>query len=180
MKPITKFKTKKGKEVKVHLPTLEKISMLVEFINRLIDEDTFLSLTGKHKTFEEEENFVKNSISNMKAGRSFIIWAFYNNKMVGECSLNSGFSERDSHVGNIGLMVDKDFRRDGIGKFLFEYILKQAQRMKIKVTHLDVFAENEPAINLYKKYSFEEYGRLPKGLFRQGKYSDQIKMYKNI
>lgn len=178
-KPIAEFTTKSGKEIEIHLPALERVPALLNFVNRLTKEDTFLSWVGKPKTYAEEENWVKNSILNIKLGRSFVIWAVLDNKIIGQSDVNRG-GTRDWHVGRIGLMVDKDFRQDGIGKFLLEFILKQAKKMGIKIVTIDVFEDNEIAIRLYEKYGFKIYGRLPKGLYRQKKYSDKIEMYKNI
>ncbi|MCL5407018.1 MAG: GNAT family N-acetyltransferase [Patescibacteria group bacterium] len=179
MKPIAKFVSKSGKEVEIHLPTLEKVSELMIFINRLTYEDTFLSLTGNPKTLTEEETWVKNTILNMKADRSFVCWAVVDDKIVGDCSVNRG-GTRDWHVGKIGLMVDQNFRQDGIGRYLLEYVLNQAKQMGVKIVTLDVFSDNIIAIKLYEKLGFKKYALLPQGLYRQGKYSDALKMYKNL
>ena len=50
----------------------------------------------------------------------------------------------------------------------------------LKILTLGVFSLNIPAKRLYEKFGFMEYGRLPKALFYQGKYIDQIYMYKNV
>lgn len=179
-KPLAKFMTKSGREIEIWPPQIEKTALLLEFVNRLTREDTFLSFTGKPKTFAEEENWIKNAILNMKAGRSFIIWAIIDgNKIVGQADVNRG-GTRDFHVGKIGLMVDKDFRQDGIGRFLLEYILEQAKKMGIKIAVLDSFGDNKIAINLYKKFGFKEYARLPRGYFCKRRYSDAVKMYKEL
>lgn len=180
IKPIAKFVTKSGKAIEIHLPTLDRVLALLEFVNRLVKEDTFLSLSGQPKTYQEEEMWTKNAIVNMKAGRSFVCWAIYNGKIIGSSDVNRGYSTRDFHVGRIGLMVDKDFRQDGIGKFLLNYVLTQAKKMNLKIVSLDLFDENEIAKKLYQKMDFKEYGRLPQGLFRQKKYSNKIEMYKEL
>ncbi|MFA6492685.1 MAG: GNAT family N-acetyltransferase [Patescibacteria group bacterium] len=179
MKPISKFTSHSGKEIEIYLPTLEKTSELLEFINRLTKEDTFLSLTGKPKTYTEEENWIKNTILNMKAGRSFACLAVFDGKIIGSSDVNRG-GTRDWHVGTVGLMVDEDFRRDGLGRFLLEYVLEKSKEMGIKIAILRVFSDNEIAKKLYQKLGFKEYGNLPNGLYRKDKYSDNIEMYKEI
>lgn len=179
VKPIAKFTSRSGKNVEIHLPTLERVPDLLIFINRLVKEDTYLSLTGDPKTLVEEETWVKNTILNMKADRSFVCWAVVGSKIVGDVSINRG-GTRDWHVGKIGLMVDQDFRRDGIGRFLLEFVLRQAKQMKIKIVSLDVFSDNLVAINLYQKSGFKKYALLPKGFYRRGKFSDALKMYKQL
>lgn len=179
MKCLSKFTTKSGKIIEIWEPSMGRLSSLLEFVNRLVKEDTFLSFTGKPKTLVEEENWLKNSIENIKTGRSFLVWAVFEDKVVGSSDIIRG-GTRDSHVGKIGLMVDKDFRNDSIGRFLLDFILKKASQMKIKIVVFDLFSDNMIAISLYQKLGFKEFCRLPEGLYRQGKYSDKIEMYKNL
>jgi len=179
MKCLSKFTTKSGKNIEIWEPSMERLPALLEFVNRLVKEDTFLSFIGKPKILAEKESWLKDSIANMKTGRSFLVWAVFNDKVIGSSDIiRSG--TRDGHVGKIGLMVDKDFRRDGVGRFLLDFILKKASQMKIKMATLDLFSDNMIAISLYQKLGFKEYGRLPNGLFRKNKYSDKIEMYKNL
>ena len=47
--------------------------------------------------------------------------------------------------------VNKDCQRQGIGQYLFQYILR---RFKDKKLILEVYTDNKPAIHIYKKYGF--------------------------
>jgi RimJ/RimL family protein N-acetyltransferase len=87
---------------------------------------------------------------------------------------------RDYHVGLIGLMVDQSFRGEGLGKFLLQFVIGQAKVEGMRLVRLGVFSDNEIARNLYKKMGFIEYGVLPDGLYRKGKFSDYISMYKRV
>lgn len=178
-KPIAKFMTKAGKEIEIRLPQMERLPALLLFVNRLVYEDTFLTFIGQPKTLLEERYWLKNEIQNIENNKSYLIWAIYQNKIIGSSSVHRG-ATRDWHVGRIGLMVDQDFRGDGIGRFLLESILEQAQKMKIKIVTIVVFSDNEIAISLYQKLGFKEYGRLPQGLYRQNHFSDTVEMYKNL
>ena len=177
-KPLGKFITKKGRKVEIWLPSIERLPALLVFVNRLVKEDTFLTLTGQPKTIEEERLWLKSNIDNIKSGRTILVWAVYNHRIVGQCDVVRGGS-RDWHTCTIGLMVDRDFRGEGIGKFLFEYILKQAKKMPgLKIAKLYIFDDNEIGKSLYQKFSFKEFARLPAGFYRRGKYSDALQMYK--
>lgn len=178
-KEISKFKTKTEKEIEIFLPQIEKLPALLSFVNRLVEEDTFLNLTGKPKTELEERYWLKNTISNIANRKSYLIWAVYQNKIVGSCGIDRG-GTREWHVGKVGLMIDRDFRNEGIGRCLLEMILAQAKKMKIKIATLAMFSDNEVAIRLYQKLGFKEYGRLPGGLNRKDKFSDLVEMYKEI
>jgi len=178
-KPLAEYKGKSGKIFVIQKPNLDKVKELLEFTNRLIEEDTFLNLTGKPISFVSERRWLEDRLKEIARGDNFFAWAFYENRMVGSVSVIRA-KTRSPHVGEIGLMVDKDFRGEGLGQFLLEFILKEAKKMKMQIVTLEVFADNLAALALYNKFGFKEYGRLPKGLLRQGKYSDQIELYKNI
>jgi GNAT superfamily N-acetyltransferase len=49
--------------------------------------------------------------------------------------------------------VTEDMRRTGLGKLLFERLIKEAQRKKFNGIQWQVLEWNEPAINFYKKYN---------------------------
>lgn len=179
-KPIAKFRTKKGKEIEIWEPSIDRLDDFLGFTNRLVVEDSFLSLTGQPKRIEEERLWLKSNIENIKAGKTVFIWAIYNGKIIGQCDIRRG-GIRDFHVGTIGLMVDKEFRAEGIGRFLIEYILKQAEKMEgLKIVKLFIFDDNEIAKNLYLKLGFKEFARLPDGFIRKNKYSDALQMYKEL
>lgn len=176
---VARFETKSGKKIEIFKPSMDRLDELLIFVNRLVKEDSYLNLTGKTKTKAQEEKWLEDTIASDKAGRTITFWAVCGGKIVGSVDVRRGY-ERDYHVGTIGLMVDQDFRRDGIGRFLLEYIVGQAQKMGIRIVTLTAFADNDKALNLYKKTGFEEWGRLPEGLYRKGKYSDLVKMYRKI
>jgi len=48
--------------------------------------------------------------------------------------------------------VNKDCQRQGIGQYLFLWVL---HRFRDKTISLSVYADNNPAIHIYKKYEFE-------------------------
>ncbi len=69
----------------------------------------------------------------------------------------------------------------GIGEILAKKVLELAKKeLKIKIVILDVFENNIPAINLYKKLGFKIYGKLPKGMKYKGRYVTKICMYKEL
>ncbi len=178
-KPIATFTSKSGKEVQVVLATMDYIDEILIFVNRLIEEDTFLNLMGKPKTLNEETLWLKGSINSMKNGNSYLIWAYYDGKIIGSCEVVRQ-CDRSAHTGKLSLMIDRDYRRDGLGKFLFNLVIRQAQKMGLRIISLDVFSDNIIAVEFYKKFGFKEFGRLPDGLYRKNKYSDLVYMYKKL
>jgi len=158
---------------------MERLDALLVFVNRLVEDDTFLTLTGRPKTRVEEEAWLKENLDYAKQGQGYMVWAIYDGKIIGQSDFRRG-GTRDWHTCTIGLMIDRDFRGEGIGRFLLEHILKKAKEMKIKIAKLYLFDDNEIAKKLYQKFGFREFARLPKGFYRQGRYSDALQMYKVI
>ena len=51
------------------------------------------------------------------------------------------------------LIVTEEMRGKGLGKMLFEQLIKEAKRRKLNGIQWQVLEWNEPAINFYKKYN---------------------------
>lgn len=72
----------------------------------------------------------------------------------------------------ISLLIDKNFRKKGIGKNLISKILRIAKKNKIKHIFLEVSVENKIAINLYKKFNFNMIGERKKYYNQNGRSID--------
>ena len=179
MQKIDEFILKDGRKVEIVLPSMAGLQAITDFANKLSQEDTFLSFAGETYSLEFEKNWLKHVLIEIKHRKNFIIWAVLENQIIGNCDIKIGRT-RESHIGSIGLMVDKDFRRQGLGQYLIKKILVEGKKMGLKIAKLDVFSDNIPARSLYIKTGLVEYGKLPNGMYRKGKYSDKIYMYKNL
>lgn len=81
-----------------------------------------------------------------------------NGKPVGLATIYLQTYKRIRHQSEFGIIVDHDCRGKGIGSFLLSSILKLAKmQFHIELIHLQVYQDN-PAIYLYKKFGFEEFG----------------------
>ncbi len=72
----------------------------------------------------------------------------------------------------ISILIDKKFRKAGIGKSLLNRLLNIALEKKIQNVFLEVSVENQIAINLYKKFKFIKVGKRKNYYFQNGKYID--------
>jgi len=101
-------------------------------------------------------------------------------KVVGLCDIHPmGRNSETSHIGVLGILIRKEYRNRGIGKMILKESLVEGKN-RFEIIILDVFESNHIAINLYKKFGFREYGRLPKGLKRNDEYITIIKMYLDL
>lgn len=83
------------------------------------------------------------------------------------------------HVGILSIEVLPAFRGRGIGSALLEQALEGC-RGRFELVKLEVLPGNAAGLRLYRKFGFEEYGRLPRGFSRAGAYHDFILMYRVI
>ena len=72
----------------------------------------------------------------------------------------------------ISILIDKKFRKLGIGKSLMNKLLNIALKKKIQNIFLEVSVENLIAINLYKKFNFIKVGKRKNYYFQYGRYID--------
>lgn len=70
------------------------------------------------------------------------------------------FNIDEAHIMNIA--VRKDFRKNGIGSELLNFLIDEAKSKKKMCITLEVRDDNIPAIELYKKFNFEILGRRKK------------------
>ena len=67
------------------------------------------------------------------------------------------------HRAELGIAILKEYWGLGIGKALMEACIECAKEAGYTQLELNVVAENERAVSLYKKMGFVEYGRNPRG-----------------
>ena len=147
----------------------------LDYINIIVAEDTFLLHTRK-MTLKQEEEWKKNTIKSVKAGKEIYLAAIYGKRVVGSCSATKNAGRESDNVV-IGIAISKDFRREGLGEFLMRKTIAEAKKkLKPKNIYLHVAKPNKPAKKLYEKVGFREMAIFPKWMKYKGKYHDVIWM----
>lgn len=77
----------------------------------------------------------------------------------------------------MNIVIKKDFRNNGIGSLLLDYLISYSKSINLKTITLEVNEINIPAIKLYEKFGFEKLGIRKK--YYNGK-NDAIIMSKKI
>jgi len=96
--------------------------------------------------------------------------------VVGWCDIIPHRYEGLSHVGELGMGVVKEYRRQGIGKALLLITIEAARRFGLEKVELEVFASNVEAIDLYRKVGFTVEGVRLRGRKIDGVYDDLMQM----
>lgn len=180
MEIVFQGKTKKGTEIFVRYPEAGDVEEMLQYINELSKEKTFIRYQGEQETLESESKWLEERLNQIKNKKAVHLLAFYNDKLVGATEIHM-MDKTEKHIGILGISISKDFRGNGLGKLLVELILKEAKRkiLAIKIVTLQVYSTNDIAKNLYEKIGFVDYGLLPNGIIRGEKLEDTVLMYKN-
>lgn len=98
-------------------------------------------------------------------------------EVIGNCTLEQYSRSRQSHVGGIGMGVAVAWQGQGVGTQLLGAALEVADNwMNLHRVELTVYADNEPAQALYRKFGFETEGRLRDYAVRDGVFVDALSM----
>jgi RimJ/RimL family protein N-acetyltransferase len=96
--------------------------------------------------------------------------------IVGRLSIARDPHPASRHVADLGLMVDADARRQGVGWALLEQATAWARETGVTKLELHVFPHNEPALRLYEKFGFVQEG-YRRNQYRRGRdFVDAILM----
>lgn len=147
-----------------------------EAVDRLLLQLHKVHVNGRPELFLDIERFMsRDSFENRITDDEMIaILAEKNGTIVGCC-----FASILNHSGMVRmrtacidqLVVDEMYRRKGIGRTLFQSVVKRAKKMGAKRVDLTVWGHNQPAISAY-----ESYGMTP----QQYVFEKEIKSFFNI
>ena len=99
-----------------------------------------------------------------------------NKRIIGSTSLKFNSHEALKHKAELGLTIHDDYQNMSIGTALLKQIINVAQTKKLKKIHLNVSAENDHAIHLYKKAGFVIEGTLQNESYVNRRYRDEHRM----
>ena len=174
-----KIKLEKIKIRKILKSDLKRAKEFQNYINSLIEEEAMI-LLNKKKSLSEEKEWLKTKLKNKTQNKEVSLLAEYDSKIAGSAhiKLKTG---RESHVGEFGISIRKEYRGIGLGEKIMSEVLNLAKKelkSKPKVFRLSVFPNNKPAMNLYKKIGFKIVARIPKQLQFKNKLLEEVIMIK--
>ncbi len=184
MKPgkiIEQFQLNSHKKLIIRYPKESDAELLMVYINDLSRERTFISYQGEQVNLEEEEKYLQGLLKKMKERDKQSILAVDNGKIVAHFEVTRG-ERAEKHIGLLGATIAQGCRDQGLGTYLLDWTAKlvPANLPEIEILRLQVHADNDRGIHLYKKMGFEQFGCLPRGVKLEDRYEDSIYMYKNL
>ncbi|ALR17365.1 GNAT family N-acetyltransferase [Vibrio natriegens] len=109
-------------------------------------------------------------LSNMPAGVYSYV-AEVDGKVVGNIGFHHSQRPRTSHTASFGIGVHDRFHGLGVGSKLIETVTELADNwLNVRRIQIEVNADNDAAIGLYKEHGFEIEGEAIDGSFRDGEF----------
>jgi RimJ/RimL family protein N-acetyltransferase len=126
-------------------------------------------------TVEDEQRFI--TAINNSDNSIFLIALDSENTIIGEAHFRGGERRLVRHTATLGISVLREWRGKGVGTALLAHAIEWARATDVlKRLELHVYAENTHAIHVYEKLGFEVEGRLRRGIFREGRFYDELVM----
>jgi len=176
-KVLKTFSSKGGKSVTIQAVAKTDLNSLLDFINGLIAEDTYIYReTDKPVTLEEEAQWLDNAMNQMGKGNQFYFVAKAEGRIVGVGNIIRGWM-REQEQGRFRMSIAKDYREQGIGTEMMKMGIVIGKEMSLKLLKSWLFADDEKAVYLAKKCGFVEGGKLPQSVRFKDGYTDEILMY---
>ncbi len=175
-KVIKTVLNKQGKRLILRYPKVDDVNELLRYVNALIQEDTFVLISGKPQTIEEEKIFFDHLLTDIQRSDALSLVIELNGKIVGMTGVTRE-KFRMHHVGMLGISLAPEIRDQGVGSMAFSTLIEECKKMGFKLLTLHCFENNARAFHMYKKLGFIEVGIIPKAVLYRGAYVGQIIMY---
>ena len=163
MKYYQEIKLKNGKTAILRNGVGEDGQALLDIFNLTHGETDFLLSYPDEISLsaDGEADFLKKKT---ESENEIEIIAIVDGEVAGTAGINAlGNKYKVKHRVEFGIAIMKKYWGLGLGGALTKACIDCAKEAGYTQLELDVVAENEGAISLYKKMGFTEYGRNPKG-----------------
>ncbi len=143
---------------KIRLANLEDLEEIVDIYNESIPSRIAtgdlqkITVESRLKWFQERDT------------NHYPIWVMeHKSQVVGWISLQHFYGRPAyKNTADISLYIGENNRGQGIGKKLLGYVIEESPKLGLTNLLGFIFAHNEPSLNLFKKYNFQQWGYLPK------------------
>jgi putative acetyltransferase len=130
---------------------------------------------GTLRTPYHSADEIRKGIENQPAMVTALV-AVLEDQVVGDIGLTRHVGRR-AHSGSFGMGVHDAFRGRGIGAALLGEVVAMADHWyNLKRLEMTVYADNDAALALYRKFGFEVEGTLRHFAFRDGAFVDALTM----
>ena len=126
------------------------------------ETDYLLSYPDEQSSDDEQE--ARSLEETKRSDNEVELVAIIGGQIVGSAGVSAVRSRRKvAHRARFGISILKEYWGMGIGRVLMEASIDCARQAGYTQLELEVVADNERAVSLYRRAGFEEYGRNPRG-----------------
>ena len=175
MKEVVKLRN--GEKILIRHVIESDIDGVWNNFNEVVDEKIYLPVL-----FPVRSKFEKQSwFNNIQKEREICIVAIHPTmaspyNILGQCEISNLEWDAATHVGSLGIIVQKKFRDLGIGFNLIDKAIRESKRLNKEKIVLSTFLDNERALYLYKKIGFKIAGIRKKQFYMDSNYYDEVLM----
>lgn len=174
-----------GKEFVIRFPELMDARQVSEYSNEFNGESEFTLFPNERIDQHDAQLYLSKIIGRINRQESVYLFAFCKHpsgyRLAGRININlePGLQQ---HLGELGISVCQNYRNLGLGTALIDLTIEVAKRWlpNLELIQLTTFSTNHRALHLYQKLGFREFGRLPKGVKREGQYQDFVYMWRGV
>ena len=126
------------------------------------ETDYLLSYPDEQSVDDEQE--ARSLEETERSSNEVELIAVIDGRIVGSAGVSAVRSRRKvAHRARFGISILKEYWGMGIGRVLMDASIDCARQAGYTQLELEVVADNERAVSLYRHAGFEEYGRNPRG-----------------
>lgn len=179
METEIKFICQNGQEVTLRPAVPEDACQIIETINSVAMERSYI-LTDQFKKTEQDE---REYIVGLDTDKNLLLVAQVDGRVVGGLGAHQASGGRHfktAHVCEIGLHLIKPYREQGIGSKMLEYAIEWAKTHGYKKLDACIFTSNKRSLNLFRKFGFAVEGKRAKQFRIGNEYIDEVIMGKIV
>lgn len=169
---------KDGRNILLRHVAVEDAERIIAFVHGFVYDEEYVPLSeGEfNPTLEEEQAILKNYVE--RTNSLFLVAESAEGEIVGNINLDGNQRKIMRHTAVFGMGMHKNWQGCGLGTALLQHAVDWSRdHSELELIYLQVYAENESGLALYRKVGFREHGRMPKVFKQHGRYHDEISMH---
>ena len=130
----------------------------------------------RSETVRHSRRYYRRSFRNPLTKDEAELMAVHGKRVVGHLHVAREDNPVTRHVASLGMAVAKEWRGRGVGSALMAEAIRWAREAGVEKLALSVYPDNDAARALYRKFGFQEEGRLTGHSKKSIGYRDEIIM----
>jgi len=151
------FQLKNREQIMLRLMVPEDEQRLLDFFKKLPDEDRQVL---REDTTDPE--VIKRWVQEIDYNKVYPILAEHRGRIVGDATLHMKQYGWQRHIGEIRIVIDKEFRGQGLGKVMIHELINKATGIGLHHIQLSLVETQVKEIKIFERMGFQKIATLPK------------------